>query len=210
MIKILIADDHPIVRAGLKQILNDAGHIQVTAEADNGSEVLALIKKKIFDVILLDISMPGKGGIDTLKQISDMKKHPPVLIISTHPEEQYAIRSIRAGAAGYITKISETSKLIGAIEKVASGRKYISETLAERLAYDIGLDKKRPLHETLSDREYEVFCKIASGKTVSEIANEMALSVKTISTYRARILEKTNMKNNAEITHYAIKNNLVE
>ncbi len=209
MLKILIADDHPIVRAGLKQTLSDLEEIHVEDEASSGAEVLEKIRQKKFDVVLLDISMPGKGGIDTLNQIQSLKKSIPVLILSTHPEDQYALRALRAGAAGYLTKDCSSENLIKAIKKVAGGGKFVSEALAEKLAYDIGLNNTKALHESLSDREYSVFCLIASGKAVSAIADQMSLSVKTISTYRARIMEKMNMKNNAEITHYAIKNFLV-
>jgi DNA-binding NarL/FixJ family response regulator len=210
MIKILIADDHPIVRQGLKQALCETPDIIVADEAGNGAEVMHKLREKRFDVILLDISMPGRGGIDILKQIKSQNSLVPILILSVYPEEQYAIRAIRAGASGYLTKSCETEILIKAIKKVASGGKYVSETLAERLVSNMSMDTEKPLHTSLSDREFEVFCKLASGKTVSEIADEMTLSVKTISTYRARILEKMNMKNNAELTHYAMKNRLVE
>ena len=210
MINVFIADDHPIVRQGLKQALSETEDIKVADEAGDGAEVMFKLRKNTFDVILLDIAMPGRGGIDVLKQIRSSEIKVPVLILSIYPEEQYAVRALRAGASGYLTKNCETDTLIEAIKKVASGGKYVSESLAEKLAYDIGLDSEKPVHTTLSDREYEVMCEIASGKTVTEIAGEMALSVKTISTYRARILKKMNMKNNAELTRYAIKNNLVD
>jgi DNA-binding NarL/FixJ family response regulator len=210
MINVLIADDHPIVRQGLKQALSDTEDIKVTDEAGDGAEVMLKLRKNIFDVVLLDIAMPSRGGIDVLKQMKSSKIEVPVLVLSIYPEEQYAVRALRAGASGYLTKNCETETLIKAIKKVASGGKYISETLAEKLAYEIGLDYEKPVHTALSDREFYVFSMIALGKTVSEIAGEMALSVKTISTYRARILKKMNMKNNADITRYALKNNLVD
>jgi len=210
MIKLLIADDHPIVRKGLKQALSEASDIRDIDEASNGCEVFERLEKGKYDVILLDISMPGKSGVDILKQIKIKKIKTPILMLSTHPEEQYALRSLKAGASGYLTKNADTTELIAAIRKVASGGKYISDTLAEQLAFDIMGDSDQPIHKSLSDREYEVLIKIASGKAVSDVADEMNLSVKTISTYRARILEKMNMKNNAEMTHYAIKNKLVD
>ncbi|MHA2288805.1 MAG: response regulator, partial [Promethearchaeota archaeon] len=169
MIKILIGDDHPIVRQGLRQALSCTTDIIVSDEAGNGAEVMQKLREKKFDVILLDISMPGRGGIDILKQIKSLYSRIPILMLSVYPEEQYALRAIKAGASGYLTKSCETDMLIKAIKKVASGGKYISETLAEQLFTDISTDTDKPLHTILSDREFEVFCKIASGKTVSEI-----------------------------------------
>ncbi len=209
MINILIADDHPIVRQGLKQTLADSPMMKVADEACDGHEVIEKLQERSFDVCLLDISMPGKGGIDILKVLKNLKIQTPILILSTHPEDQYALRALRSGASGYLTKNCESEDLIKAIQKVARGGKYISETLAERLAMDVGKDATKQPFELLSDREFEVFGKIASGQTVSEIGDEMALSVKTISTYRMRVLDKLNMKNNSELTRYAIKNNLI-
>jgi two-component system invasion response regulator UvrY len=209
MIRILIADDHTIVREGLKQIISDVTGMEVAGEATNGHEVLDKIKDGGFDVVLLDLSMPGKSGLETLKEIRIVGQSLPVLILTMHPEEQYAVRVLKAGASGYLTKESAPDELITAIRKVTKGGKYISPSLAERLAYNLEIDNNRPVHETLSDREYQVFCKIASGNRISEIADEMSLSVKTISTYRSRILEKMGMKSNAELTYYAIKNQLV-
>jgi two-component system invasion response regulator UvrY len=209
MIKILIADDHTIVREGLKQIISDIPGMEVTDEARNGNEALSKIRKGGFDVVLLDISMPGKSGLETLKEIRLEDQTLPVLILTMHPEEQYAIRVLKAGASGYVTKESAPDELITAIRKVTNGGKYISASLAETLVFHLDVDTEKPLHETLSDREYQVLCKISSGNTISEIAKEMTLSVKTISTYRTRILEKMGMKSNAELTYYAIKNELV-
>lgn len=210
MIKILIADDHTILREGLKRILSSSQDIVVTGEAANSKEVLSLVAKSSFDVILLDISMPGRSGLDIIREIRDYNKKCSVLVLSSYPEDQYALRVLKAGAAGYLTKESASEKLIDAIKKVSRGGKYITPFVAEMLAFE--LDKgnlgKAP-HEKLSDREYEVMCMIASGKSVSDIARELSLSVKTISAYRARILAKMKMKNNAEITHYAIKEGLV-
>jgi DNA-binding NarL/FixJ family response regulator len=210
MIKILIADDHPVVRKGLKEIIQAIPDMTVSGEASNEQEVLENVRKIDFDVVLLDISMPGKSGLDVLKELKRGKPELPVLILSIHPEEQYAVRVLKAGASGYLTKDSAPDELITAILKVSRGKKYISASLAEKLAYDLEIGAEKPLHETLSDREYEVMCLIASGKTIKEIAEELYLSVKTISTYRARILEKMNMKSSAELTHYAIKLGLVE
>jgi two-component system invasion response regulator UvrY len=208
-IKILIADDHPIVRAGFKQVISDMPDMLVADEAGNGQEVLNLIGKKDYDLVLLDISMPGRSGLEILKDLKSEKPKLPVLILSIYPEEQYAIRALRAGASGYMTKASAPNELILAIRKISEGGKYISASLAEKLAYYLDGDATKPPHETLSDREYQVMLMIASGKTVTEIANELCLSVKTISTYRTHILEKMKMKNNAEITLYAVQNKLV-
>ena len=208
-IKILIADDHPIVRAGFKQVISDMPDMLVADEASNGQEVLQLIGKKDYDLVLLDISMPGRSGLEILKDLKSEKPKLPVLILSIYPEEQYAIRALRAGASGYMTKASAPNELILAIRKISEGGKYISASLAEKLAYYLDGDATKPPHETLSDREYQVMLMIASGKTVTEIANELCLSVKTISTYRTHIREKMKMKNNAEMTLYALQNKLV-
>lgn len=210
MIKVLIADDHAVVREGLKQIISQRPDMKVTAEAGSSHEVLALIDKNNFDVVVLDIAMPGRGGLDILKEIRQKRPGLPVLILSVYPEEQYAVRVLKAGASGYITKESAPNELINAINMVFKGKKYISPSLAEKLALDLELRTDRPLHELLSDREFQVMCMIASGKTLKEIAEQLSLSIKTISTYRSRILEKMNMKSNAELTHYAIKNHLVD
>jgi DNA-binding NarL/FixJ family response regulator len=209
MIKILIADDHPIVRKGLKQILSEESDMGVFGEAQNSQELLELVRKQDWDIVILDITMPGRGGIDVLKELKHERPKLPVLMLSVHPEDQYAVRALKAHASGYMTKDSAPEELVKAIKKILRGGKYISSTLAEKLAFDLGTETEKPLHETLSDREYQVLLMIASGKTVSEIAEELSLSVKTIDTYRARILEKMKMKNNAELMHYAIKNNLV-
>jgi two-component system invasion response regulator UvrY len=209
MIKVLIADDHTLVRKGLRQLLLDTDDIERVDEARDGKETINKIDKKDYDLVLLDISLPGRSGIDVLKQLKLLKPKLPVLILSMHPEEQYAVRALRAGASGYLTKESAPDELIDAIRKVAKGGKYITSSLAERLAGEIGPSTVKPIHETLSDREYQVMCMIASGKTVKDIAEELNLSVKTISTHRARILRKMHMDNNAQLTHYAIKHNLV-
>jgi two-component system invasion response regulator UvrY len=209
MIKVLVADDHTLVRKGLKQILLGKEDIERVDEARDGKETINKVGRNKYDLVLLDISLPGRSGIDVLKQLKCIKPALPVLILSMHPEEQYAVRSLRAGAAGYLTKESAPDELLKAIKKVANGGKYITPSLAEKLADDITPNAEKPLHETLSDREYQVMCMIASGKTVKEVAEELNLSVKTISTHRTRILRKMHMDNNAQITHYAIKHGLV-
>lgn len=210
MIKILVADDHAIVRKGLRQIVSETPDIVVTGEASTGQEVLDKVRANDYDAVILDISMPGGDGLDLLKIIKKEKPRIPILVLSVHPEDQYAVRALRAGAAGYLTKESAPEELITAIRRVSVGRKYVGSLLAEKLALQIDVDGEKKLHEKLSDREYQVLCMMASGKRVKEISNELCLSVKTISTYRTRILEKMRMKNNAELTHYAIKHGLVE
>ncbi|MEI7672909.1 MAG: response regulator transcription factor [Deltaproteobacteria bacterium] len=210
MIRILVVDDHAIVREGLKQILADVNDMAVRDEAAGGQEALLKIRDSEFDVVLLDISMPGRSGLEILKDIKSERPKLPVLILSMHAEEQYAVRTLRAGASGYLTKASAPDELIGAIRKVSCGRKYVSSSLAEKLASELDIDTKKPPHATLSDREYQVMLMIASGKSVKEIGDELCLSVKTISTYRARVMEKMNMKKNAELTLYAIQNRLVD
>ncbi len=210
MIKILIADDHPIVRQGLKQILLEESDVKVLGEAQNSHEVLNFVQKQNWDVVILDITMPGRGGLDVLKELKQQRPKLPVLILSMHPEDQYAVRALKAHASGYLTKDSAPEELVKAIRKILRGGKYISPTLAEKLAFDLETETEKPLHETLSDRESQVMLMIASGKTVSQIAEELSLSVKTIGTYRARILEKMKMKTNAELMHYVFKNKLIE
>lgn len=209
MIKILIVDDHAIIREGLKQILSETPDMIVTGEANNGQEALEKVWENKYDVVLLDISMPGRNGLEILKQIKTDNPAIYILILSVSPEEQYAVRALKAGASGYLTKESTPNELIAAIRKVSNGKKYVSSSLAERLACHLEAKSEDSLHESLSDREYEVMCMIASGKSVKEIAENLFLSVKTISTYRTRILTKMEMKNNAQLTHYAISNRLV-
>lgn len=209
MIRIIIADDHAIVRAGLKQILSENPDMTVVGESSDGQDLLEKVRENEYDVVLIDISMPGRNGLEILKQLKIEKPELPVLVLSMHPEEQYAIRTLKAGASGYLTKETASDKLVEAIRRVAQGKKYVSPSLAEKLADSIGKDSVNMPHESLTDREYQVLCMIASGKSVSNIAKELFLSVKTVSTYRTRILEKMNMKNNAELTHYALKNELL-
>jgi len=210
MIRIIIADDHPIVRAGMKQIISEASDIVVADEASDGHKLLNKIKKENFDVVILDITMPHMDGLDVLKQLKIEKPKLPVIILSIHPEDQYALRVLKAGAAGYVTKTSAPDELINAIRKVYRGGKYISPSIAEKLVFQLDTNFNEMPHEALSDREYQVLCMLASGKTATEIADGLALSVKTVSTYRARILEKMDMKNNAELIHYAVQNKLVD
>jgi len=210
MIKILIADDHAIVRQGLKQILAETSDLVVAGEAANGQEVLEQIRQNDCDLALLDLAMPGRDGLETLKELKREIPKLPVLILSIYPEEQYAVRALKAGASGYLTKESAPEELIDAIRKVSQGGKYISASLAEKLAHHLELADEGPVHDKLSDREYQVMLMIASGKTVKEIADEMCLSVKTVSTYRVRALQKMGMKNNSAFTYYAIKHGLIK
>jgi two-component system, NarL family, invasion response regulator UvrY len=210
MIKVIVVDDHAVVREGLKRIISENPGMAVTGEAGDGHEAMKVIQSGACDVVLLDITMPNKNGLDVLKELHAESPRLPVLVLSMHPEDQYAVRVLRAGAAGYLTKESAPAKLVQAIRKVVRGGKYVSPTLAEKLVYNLDSDLSKAPHEVLSDREYQVLCMIGSGKTVSMIAEELSLSVKTISTYRVRVLEKLNMKNNAELTHYAIKEGLVD
>jgi DNA-binding NarL/FixJ family response regulator len=209
MIKILVVDDHAIVREGLKQILGDEEDMAVPSEAGTGGEAMNRIRERHFDVVLLDISMPGRSGLEVLKDIRTEKPKLPVLILSIHPEEQYAVRALRAGAAGYMNKASAPAELIDAVRRVAAGGKYVSPSLAEKLAFELTADPSKPPHELLSNREYQVMIMLAAGKTVSEIAGELCLSVKTISTYRARVMEKMNMKRNADLTLYSVRRHLL-
>jgi len=210
MLRLLVADDHEIVRKGLVKVLAEILQPIKVDEAKNGQEVLGKVLKSEYDLVVLDIKMPGKSGLDVLKEIKEHKPKLPVLILSMHPEEQFAIRAMRAGASGYLTKESAGDELVLAVRKALKGERYISSTLAEILASDLTSDSGKPLHEILSDREYQVMLMIASGKPVGAIAKELRLSAKTISSYRTNILLKTRMKNNAEITHYAIQNKLVD
>lgn len=209
-IRVLIADDHAIIRHGLKQILSDTEDLEVVAEADGGVRALQMLRAGQYDVVLMDVSMPDRNGIDTLKLVKKEFPKLPVLILSMHPEEQYAVRALRAGAAGYLSKQGAPEQLVTAIRQVAAGKKYVSAAVAEELANAIGEDTERPPHEKLSDREYQTLCMIASGKTLTQIAEQLNLSVKTVSVYRARLLEKMKLRNNAELTHYGLKHGLVE
>ncbi len=210
MIQVLIADDHPLLRAGLKAVLAEELDFSPPGEAEDSDQLLKQVDERPWDAIVLDIAMPGRNGLETLSEIRRRRPSLPVLILSMHSEEQFALRAIKAGASGYLTKTNAAAELVRAIRRILAGKKYVSAALAEVLANVIESGEERPLHEVLSDREYHVVCRIASGKSVSEIAEETSLSVKTISTYRARALEKMNMRSNAELTRYAIRNGLVD
>jgi two-component system, NarL family, invasion response regulator UvrY len=210
MIRIFIADDHPILRAGLKTLLSECEDMTVSGEASSGEEALRLVRSGEHDIVLLDITLPDMNGVDALKLI---KRHRPgmaVLILSMHPEEQYAVNLLRAGASGYVPKEAAPEQLVSAIRTVMNGRRYVSAALAEVLARDLSDPEQQPSHSSLSEREFQIFCKLAAGMSVSQIAGSLNLSVKTISTYRARILEKMAMRNNADLISYAIKNRLVQ
>jgi DNA-binding NarL/FixJ family response regulator len=210
MLKVLVIDDFPLIRRGVRDLLVEGFQGAKIGEAGNFQEMFELLRRKPWDVAVMDISMPGMNGLDALKQVKQEFPDLPVLIFSMHPEEQYAIRMFKAGADGYLTKSSAPEELVKAIKKVHGGGKYVSPSLGEALASTVKPGAEKDVHELLSDREYQVLCFIGSGKTVSEIADTMNLSVTTISTYRARILEKMRMKTNAEMTRYAIEQGLVE
>ncbi len=210
MIRTLLADDHTLVREGIRRLLDSDPDIEVVAEASRGPEALDLALRLEPNVVLLDVSMPGRGGLETLRDLKDRRPQVRVLMLTVHPEDHFAIRCIKAGADGYMVKDAAPEELIRAIRRVASGHKYITPELAEQLAMTVGQDFEDQPHELLSDREFQVMQLIAGGKTVSEIGNELNLSVKTISTYRARILEKMGLRNNAEIMRYAFSRGLVE
>lgn len=209
MIRLLVADDHTLFRGGIRHVIQETADIVVADEAGRGTEAIEKALTGDFDVVLLDISMPGRGGLDVLKELRRQSVKAAVLVLSIYPEEQYAVRALRSGAAGYLTKESAPEELIAAIRKVASGGKYVSATLAERLATTMATPSGGLGHQQLSDREYQIMCMLSSGKTQTQIAEELSLSVKTIGTYRSRILVKMDLKNSAEITRYAIENKLV-
>ena len=209
-IKIIIADDHAIVREGLKQIVAEEKDMLVCGEAENASDLMELLNKEQWSIVVLDINMPGKSGLEALKDIKQIYPNLPVLILSMFSEDQYGLRAIKAGASGYLKKVSAPTELVVAIRKIVSGRKYINPSLAEKLAENLGNDKNNYLHEKLSDREYQIMCNIALGKSAEEIAEELSLSINTIYTYRNRIFEKMSMKSNVELTQYAVQNKLIE
>ena len=210
MIKILIADDHAIVREGLKQIVAEESDMEVTGEAANADEVFEILRSNNFDIAIIDINMPGKSGLDLLKDLKVQLPKLPLLILSMYGEEQYGIRALKAGASGYLRKASAPNELIAAIRKIVSGGKYISQALAEKLADNVGDSYNKLPHEILSDREYEVMCKIASGESAEQISEDLSISIHTFYTYRNRILEKMKMKSNVELTQYVINNKLIE
>ena len=210
MVRVLVADDHPLLRDGIKQVLSRETDFALIGEAEDAAQVLQRIDKQDWDVVILDISMPGRSGLDALREIRRLRPNLPVVVLSIHSEELFAVRAFKAGASGYISKSDPPGEIVRAIRKVVTGKKYVSATLAETLANVLESETRRLLHESLSDRELQVMTKIASGMTVSEIATEISLSVKTISTYRARVLDKMNMRSNAELTRYALKTGLVD
>lgn len=207
--KVLIADDHAIFREGLKQVIASTVDLSVTDEATNSQEAIDKVHDNDYDIVIMDISMPGRSGLDCLVEIKKMKPHLPVLVLSMHPEEQYALRAYKSGASGYLTKGGATEELLEALHKIALGKKYVSSALADKLIADLGKPQEADIQNSLSNREYQVLCLLASGKPVGKIADELVLSVKTISTYRGHILRKLNMNNNAELTRFAIENRLV-
>ena len=210
MIKILIADDHAIVREGLKQIVVLEKDLQVTGEAGSSVELFEQLEKQSFDIIILDINMPGRSGLDIMKDLSNRYPKIPVLILSMYSEEQYGFRAIKAGASGYLKKVSAPEELVTAIKKIVSGGKYISPALAENIAKNVSIKSSKPVHENLSNREYEIMCKIASGKSAEEISEELSISINTFYSFRNRILDKMNLKSNVEITQYVLHNKLIE
>ena len=210
MIRILVADDHPIVREGLKKIFSKSGQIEVAGEARTGQEVLNKFAKSEYDLVLLDITMPGTSWLDVLKGIKERRPDVPVLILSMHKDEEHIVRALKAGASGYLTKESIMTELVKAVEKVTRGGRYISESVADRLLGYFDDHPDRPLHKALSNREYEVMLRLAGARTTKQIAEELFLSVNTVNTYRARILEKMKLKNVAELIRYALKNNLLD
>jgi len=209
MLKVLIADDHAVVRRGLKQILEETSEMGVFGEASTGKEVLDMVQMNEWDVIVLDLKMPGLSGLDVLKKLRSSSPDLPVLILTMYPEDQLATRLFRAGASGYLTKDSAPDELVTAIKKVVAGGRYASASLVEKLVSDLEIDYEKPPHEYLSNREFQVMCLIVSGKTVKDIAAKLFLSVKTVGTYRTRVLKKMNVKTDVELTHYAIKNSLI-
>lgn len=212
MINVIIADDHPLVREGLKKVVDQSTiDIKVVGEASDAHELMDLLGKCETDIVILDIAMPGKSGLDVLKEIKDFYTDLPVLILSMHPEDRFAIRALKAGAAGYLTKSSISKQMVNAIRKIVIEKKrYISPNVAEQLAARVDLNSEKPLHDTLSDREYQIMCMIGSGKKINEIAKELSLSVQTVHTYRSRIKEKMDLSSNVEITRYALQHNLVD
>lgn len=209
MTKILVVDDHAVVRQGVRQILGEQFPDAVVREAQNAEDMLTQLRKDQGDIVILDIGMPGKGGLDALKELKQLYPKLPVLVLSAYPEDQLALRMLKAGAAGYLSKDSAPNELVQAIRKILGGGKFVSAAVAELLALNLEAALEKPLHEQLSDREYQVLCLIAVGKSLKEIADDLCVSVSTVNTYRARILEKMQLKNNTELTHYALENRLV-
>jgi DNA-binding NarL/FixJ family response regulator len=210
MAHILIVDDHAVVRAGLRQFLLDDPRITKVDEADSGTQAMEMMRRARYDLLVLDINMPGRSGLDILRNVTSAHPETRVLIVSGYPERQYAVNVLKSGASGYISKESAPEELLKAVHTVLAGRRYVSATLAEQLVSDLDVDNEKPMHSSLSEREFQIFCKLATGKAVSEIAQELCLSVKTVSTYRSRVLEKMNFVSNADITTYALRNGLMQ
>src|SRR4051812_45794465 len=210
MVKILVVDDHAVVRAGVQYFIAQVPDMSIEGEAATAQEAIRLVRAQDWDIVLLDINMPDKSGVEVLKQIKREKPDLPVLILSMHPENRYAVQLLRNGASGYLQKEAMAGELVSAIRTVVSGRKYVSPAVAQLLAVDIDESSDGPLHSTLSEREFQIFCRLAQGQGPTKIAEDLSLSVKTVSTYRMRILEKMKMTSNADLTYYAIKNNLVD
>lgn len=210
MAHILIVDDHAVVRAGLKQFLLDDSRITKVDEAESGQQAMDALRRSRYDLLVLDINMPGRNGLDILRNVTSAHPDTKVLIVSGYPERQYAVNVLKSGASGYISKESAPEELLKAVHAVLAGRRYVSATLAEQLVSDLDVDNEKPIHSSLSEREFQIFCKLATGKAVSDIAEELCLSVKTVSTYRSRVLEKMNFVSNADITTYALRNGLMQ
>jgi two-component system, NarL family, invasion response regulator UvrY len=210
MAHILIVDDHAVVRAGLRQFLLDDPQVTKVDEADSGQTAMEALRRSRYDLLILDINMPGRNGLDILRNVTSAHPDTKVLIVSGYPERQYAVNVLKSGASGYISKESAPEELLKATHTVLGGRRYVSATLAEQLVTDLDIDSDKPIHSKLSEREFQIFCKLASGKAVSDIAHELCLSVKTVSTYRSRVLEKMNFISNADITTYALRNGLMQ
>jgi two-component system, NarL family, invasion response regulator UvrY len=210
MAHILIVDDHAVVRAGLRQFLLDDPQVTKVDEADSGQSAMEALRRSRYDLLILDINMPGRNGLDILRNVTSAHPDTKVLIVSGYPERQYAVNVLKSGASGYISKESAPEELLKATHTVLGGRRYVSATLAEQLVTDLDIDSDKPIHSKLSEREFQIFCKLASGKAVSDIAHELCLSVKTVSTYRSRVLEKMNFISNADITTYALRNGLMQ
>jgi two-component system, NarL family, invasion response regulator UvrY len=210
MAHILIVDDHAVVRAGLRQFLMDDPQVSKVDEADSGQQAMEALRRSRYDLLILDINMPGRNGLDILRNVTSAHPDTKVLIVSGYPERQYAVNVLKSGASGYISKESAPEELLKATHTVLGGRRYVSATLAEQLVTDLDIDSDKPIHSKLSEREFQIFCKLASGKAVSDIAHELCLSVKTVSTYRSRVLEKMNFVSNADITTYALRNGLMQ
>jgi two-component system, NarL family, invasion response regulator UvrY len=210
MAHILIVDDHAVVRAGLRQFLMDDPQVSKVDEAGSGQQAMEALRRSRYDLLILDINMPGRNGLDILRNVTSAHPDTKVLIVSGYPERQYAVNVLKSGASGYISKESAPEELLKATHTVLGGRRYVSATLAEQLVTDLDIDSDKPIHSKLSEREFQIFCKLASGKAVSDIAHELCLSVKTVSTYRSRVLEKMNFVSNADITTYALRNGLMQ